>query len=256
MTQNNDLEPEFHEKNILQDLLGDLLNIESGLPATFLTMLKSPGLVIDSYFANEKKFVNPFKYTIFILALTTLIGTFFVDYEVIMQKAAEMGSTQSVEDLDANYQKFSEETGVNIIGFMTAMKDVSVAMIAKFSQLVFIVVMAPLLAFSSRLFFRKKKPFFKHHYVMLLYTLATFAVFSILITPLMMSDIPFGIFTFGSIAIQLIFISFAQIRYLNLKGANEYFMSFVSLLVGYIFYTIATLIIQIVGGIILVIVRG
>jgi len=248
--------PEAQEKNIFEDLVGDLINLERGLPATFITMIKSPGTVINSYFADEKKFVNPFKYTIFILAITTLITTFFVDYEVVMQQAAEASSSSSAEELDANLKQFEEETGINITGFLTGMKDVSVALMTKFSQVFYIIVLAPLFALSSRLFFKKRRPLFKHHYVMALYSVATFAVFSLLIIPLMLLPNSVWIHTAVSSGLIMICMMYAQIRYMDLKGFDDYAMSFLSFLVGYILYFAGTLFIQIVGGLILAIVRG
>ncbi len=256
-TEVQDENPEIKEKNIFEDLLGDLVNLDKGLPATVITMVKSPNLVIDSYFADEKKFVNPFRYTILILAVTTLIGTLFVDYEVVMQRAMEMGSSStSSAQMEENLRILDEESGLDVTGYMTAMKDLSVAMMSKFNQIVYIVVMAPLIAFSSRLFFKKKKSKFSHHYVMLLYTSATFAIFGLLTAPLMMSDIPLSLFTFISSSLMIAFIMYVQVNYLKLKGFTEYAMSFLSCIIGYLLYFIATLIIQIVGAFILVLIRS
>lgn len=256
MSENIERKPEIQENSMLDDFLGDLINLDRGLPATVLGMLKSPGLVIESYFTDRGRFVNPFKYTIFILAVTTLIGSLFVDYELLMQQAAELGYSSSVEDANENFKRIEEESGIPIASFMTAMKDVSVAMMTKFSQIFYILVMAPLMAFSSRLFFKKKRAFFKHHYVMLLYMLATYAIFGLVFTPLMISEIPFTIFTFLVTFVQLVFFMYVQIKYLELKGFDEYSMSFLSFFVGYILYMIATFIIQVGGGIILVMLRS
>jgi hypothetical protein len=256
MSQNIERKPEIQENSMLDDFLGDLINLDRGLPATVLGMLKSPGLVIESYFTDRGRFVNPFKYTIFILAVTTLIGSLFVDYELLMQQAAELGYSSSVEDANENFKRIEEESGLPIASFMTAMKDISVAMMTKFSQIFYILVMAPLMAFSSRLFFKKKREFFKHHYVMLLYMLATYAIFGLVFTPLMISEISFSIFTFLVTFVQLVFFMYVQIKYLELKGFDEYSMSFLSFFVGYILYMIATFIIQVGGGIILVMLRS
>ena len=253
--QNEENKPELKEKNIFEDLVGDILSLERGLPATFLTMLKSPGRVIDSYFADEKQFVSPFKYTIFILAVVTLINTTFVDYEALMQAAAQSG-TNDIEQMNEDLKKLDEATGLNFTGFMTAMKDVSVGLLTKYSQVFYILVMAPLLAFSSRLFFKKIKPKFTHHYVMMLYTVSTYAVFTLFLIPLLANQSMIWIQTVLTSIIMMIFLMYTQIKYLKLKGFDGYMMSFLSFLIGYILYFIGTFLVQIIGGIILVIVRG
>jgi hypothetical protein len=247
--------PELQEKNIFEDLVGDILSLERGLPATFMTILRSPRRVFDSYFANENKFVNPFKYTIFILAVVTLVNTTFVDYEAMMEAAAQAG-TDSVEEMNENLRLLDEETGINFSGFMTAMKDVSVGLLTKYSQVFYILVMAPLLAFSSRLFFKSIKPKFKHHYVMMLYSVATFAVFSLLMLPMLVIPDLIWVQTAASSILLMIFMMYVQIKYLDLKGFDGYMMSFLSFIIGYILYFIGTFLVQIFGGIILVIARG
>lgn len=253
--QNDEQKAEIQEKNIFEDFVGDFLNLERGLPATFIKMLKSPGDVIDSYFSNKKNFVSPFKYTIFILAVVTLINTTFVDYEAIMEAAAEAG-TGSVEEMNENFKKLDEETGLNFTGFMTAMKDVSVGIMTKYIQVFYILVLAPLMAFSSRLFFKKQKPKLKHHYVMFLYTITTFSVFSLLLLPLLVNTNLIWVQTGVSSLLMMSFVMYVQIKYLKLKGFDEYMMSFLSFVIGYILYFIGTFVVQIVGGIILVIARG
>ncbi len=247
--------PELKEKNIFEDLLGDILSLERGLPATFWTMLKSPGSVITSYFEDDKHFVSPFKYTIFILAVVTLINTTFVDYEALMQAAAQSG-TDDIEQMNENLKQLDEASGLNFSGFMTAMKDVSVGLLTKYSQVFYILVMAPLLAFSSRLFFKKIKPKFSHHYVMMLYAVSTYAVFTLLMLPLLANQNLIWIQTFLSSVLMMIFMMYVQIKYMKLKGFDGYMMSFLSFLIGYILYFIGTLVVQVVGGVILVIVRG
>ncbi len=253
--QNEEQKAEVQEKNIFEDLVGDILSLERGLPATFLTMLKSPGSVINSYFADDKLFVSPFKYTIFILAVVTLINTTFVDYEALMEAAAQAG-TDSVEEMNENLKQLDEVSGLNFTGFLTAMKDVSVGLLTKYSQVFYILVMAPLLAFSSRLFFKKIKPKFTHHYVMMLYSVATFAVFSLLMLPMLVIPDLIWVQTVLSSILLMVFMMYVQIKYLDLKGFDGYMMSFLSFLIGYLLYFIGTFIVQVIGGIILVIVRS
>jgi hypothetical protein len=69
-------------------------------------MIKNLDLVINSYFEHKDQYLNPFRYAIIVLAITTLIESFFVDYESLYRHALESGSG---EDLDILIATFNEQ---------------------------------------------------------------------------------------------------------------------------------------------------
>ncbi|RNC84648.1 MAG: DUF3667 domain-containing protein [Balneola sp.] len=232
---------EKKEAGLFEELLGDAFNLDRGLPATIYNMFVNPGLVIESYFTDKGRFVNPIRYTIFILAVTTAITIYLIDYEQFLEQVAN-ASTQG--DFEANLEELKEQTGIDWPGYMDTVGEVTILMTTKLNQLLYIVVLAPVLAFFSKLFFKKKKPYFKHHYVMYLYLLASFAIVSLLLTPLSMLEGGGGIFLFALTFLMLVYSMFVQSRYLGLKGFDQHAMSFLSFIFGYIVYSIGSAILM------------
>lgn len=224
------------EKGLLEDLLGDVLNFDRGLPATILNMFTNPGLVVETYFVDRKRFVNPIRYTIFLLTVVTAITTFFVDYEVLFQRAMDLGANEQMEDSIALLE---EKTGYDINGYVNTVTEVSVFISTKINQLLYIIVLAPILAFFSRLFFKKIQPNYKQHYVMFLYQLATYSLFSLLFLPMMMSEFSFSVFSSVTITVQLAYTVYVQAKYLKLDSMKGYVKSGVSFLISYVVFGIA-----------------
>lgn len=71
-------------KGFLEELMGDVFNLDRGLPATIWGMIKTPDKIIESYFTDRGKYVTPLRYCIFILAVTTFITVRFIDYDAMM----------------------------------------------------------------------------------------------------------------------------------------------------------------------------
>lgn len=252
-SEKESIEKKEEEKGLIEDLVGDLLNLDRGLPATIYWMFRDPGLVISSYFTDRKRFVNPIRFTIFILAVVTTISTFFVDYEQLFQQAMESGSQGN---MDQAIEQLESVSDFNWRGYMEKVQEISVLITTKLNQVLYILILAPLMAFFSRMIFRAKEPEFRKHFVMFLYLLATFSLFSILLIPLMVS---FGMSSaYVSIAIftQLVFTIFVQVNYLKLSGFKGYSLAVINFLLGYLAYTVATLIIIYVGALIWVIISG
>ncbi len=63
-SQNKPEEEITDEKGLFEDLLRDAFDLDKGLFATLITMFKNPGLVIDSYFTDRKRFTGPFRYAL------------------------------------------------------------------------------------------------------------------------------------------------------------------------------------------------
>ncbi len=256
MAEKTDYEkqPEKKEAGLFEELLGDVLNLDRGLPATIYNMFVNPRLVIESYFIDRGRFVNPIRYTIFILAITTAITVYFIDYEQFLEQAANAGAQGG--DFNASLEDLKEKTGIDWPRYFDMVGEVTIVMTTKLNQLLYIVLLAPALAFFSKLFFKKIKPHFKHHYVMYLYSLASFSAVSLLFFPLMMIENFWATYTTIVVALQLSFSLYVQIRYLGLKGFDQYAMSFLSFLFGYIVYTIFSIIIMYGAAAILFIYRG
>ncbi len=255
MEENTEQEqkPEKKEAGLFEELLGDVLNLDRGLPATIYNMFVNPRLVIDSYFTDRGRFVNPIRYTIFIMAFTTAITVYFIDYERVLQEAANAGAQGG--DFNASLEDLKEKTGLDWPLYFEMVGEVTIVMTTKLNQLLYIVLLAPALAFFSKLFFKSKKPYFKHHYVMYLYSLASFSALSLFFFPLMMIENFWATYTTIVVVLQLGFTFYVQSKYLELKGFEQYAMSFLSFLFGYITYTIISIIIMYGAAAILFIVR-
>lgn len=236
------------QKGFFEELLGDVFNLDRGLPGTIWGMIKTPGEVIDAHFTDKGKYVSPLRYCIFILTITTFISVQFVDYEAMMNNAMEMGGGQ---DLDLLIAQLSEQIpSFDWEGYFNSMNELTVTVLQKFVQIIYLVIMAPLMAFFSRLFFKQRKEKFINHYVMLVYSLTTFAIFSVLMVPLMIqmeNTDNFWLFLTG-LPLMVIFIGWAMSDYLNLKGFSDYLQAALALLFGYISYSIISGILLYVGA--------
>lgn len=90
---------QIEHKGFLEELLGDVFNLDRGLPGTIWGMIKSPGEVIDAHFTERGKYVSPLRYCIFILAVTTFVTVRFVDYDAMMKNAMELGAGQNIDTM-------------------------------------------------------------------------------------------------------------------------------------------------------------
>ena len=241
-------------KGFFEELLGDVFNLDRGLPATILGMFKQPGAVIDSYFTDRGRFVSPLRYCIIILAVTTFISVRFIDYEAMMTTAMESGAGTSIDEM-AN-QLSQVMPGFDWKAYFEALNELTVIILQKFVQVIYLALMAPLMAFFTKLFFKKKQPKFINHYVMLVYSLTTFAIIGLLFFPLMLQLETTGSMLgfFLSVPVTLGFLLWHISSYLKLKGFSEIFQGFLALLLGYISYSILSGILLYVGAFIKVII--
>ena len=248
MTEQEEIQPKEVDKSLINDFLSEVFSLDHGIPGTFWMMLKNPKAVIDGYFTEKPDYVNPFRYTIFILAVTTLISTVFVDTEQLMNNAMEgvngFDETQSLleESIDFNWNLYFENV-----------QRILVAIAGKFSQLLYILILAPTLAFFSRLFFKGIQSRYKKHYVMFLYQLATFSVLTLAIIPLMMNADQAPFIALLSNGILLIYIIYVQLRYLRPSGFIGFLKAAVSAIIGMTFYNIMTTILVYLGALVMTI---
>lgn len=239
---------EAEHKGFLEELLGDVFNLDRGLPATIWGMIKTPGLIIDSYFTDRGKYVSPLRYCIFILAITTFITVRFVDYDAMMKNAMELGAGQNIETLISQLNQIAPS--FDWAGYFQNINEITVSMVQKFNQVLYLVLLAPMFAFFTRMFFKKKKSRFIEHYVLMVYALTTFSLFSLSLLPFMkmMENTETPLIFFISLPLMIGFLMWASIKYLGLKGFSEYVQVFIALMFGYILYSFVQTILTYVGA--------
>lgn len=244
---------ETQHKSFLEELLGDVFNLDRGLPATIWGLIKSPGEVIDAHFTDRDKYVSPLRFCIFILAITTFITIFFIDYDKMMTNAMELGAGDSLDDMIAQLNQVIPSFDWS--AYFQNINLITVSLVQKFNQILYLLVLAPIFALFTRMFFKKKKSRFIEHYVMMVYSLTTFSIFSIIMLPVMkmMEDTDTPLMFFLTIPIMLGYLIWCSIKYLGLKGFSEYLQAFIALFLGYILYSIAQTILIYIGAYLMVV---
>jgi len=204
-------------KGFLEELMGDVFNLDRGLPATIWGMIKNPAMIIDAYFTDRGKYVTPLRYCIFILAVTTFITVRFIDYDAMMTNAMEMGAGASVDDLVAQLNQMIPSFDWS--AYFQNINEITISLVQKFNQALYLVLLAPIFALFTRMFFKKKKSRFVEHYVLMVYSLTTFSIFSLFMLPAlkMMETTDTPLIFFMGIPLMLGFLMYASIRYLGLK---------------------------------------
>lgn len=228
-------EDKRHEKGFVEEFLVDIINLDRGLPATYLDMFRKPDVVVNSYFHDKGRYVNPLRYTIFLATVVTLITTYFIDYSELFDSMFE--SVSSMED----NPMLATEGGR---AYFTKVKEVGVLLSTKFVALNYILILAPCISFSTFLFFKKVKPKFIEHFVLNIYYVAQLTTFSIITVPLMVYTGSFEYIIVTSITIQLCAILWIYRKYLELKGVWGYLKAIISYLVGYLIYSFASAIVM------------
>lgn len=236
------------EKGFMEDILGDVLNLDTGLPATIKDMIVRPAEVIEAYFTDRDRYVNPFRYTIILMAFTTAIATFFIDYSLVFEQALETGAGVGKEQMITD---LSSVIDYNWEAYFEGVIKISVLISTKLNQVMIILILAPLVAMFSRMFFKEQEPRFRRHFVMILYSMATYSLFSILLIFVIENSF-FNISVLILASMQFAYLIYVQSRYLNFKGAGKYIKGLLCVLFGYVLYSLSTAVISYVGAIIYV----
>ncbi len=242
--------PQQHpqHKGFLEELMGDVFNLDRGLPGTIWGMIKTPGEVVEAYFTDRGKYVTPLRYCIFILAVTTFITVRFIDYDAMMTNAMEMGAGASLDDLIAQLNQIAPSFDWS--AYFQNINEITISLVQKFNQALYLVLLAPMFALFSRMFFKKKKSRFIEHYVLMVYSLTTFSIFSLVMIPAMkmMETAETPLLFFTGIPLMLGFLLWAMVKYLRLKGFSEYLQAAIALVLGYILYSIFQTILIYIGA--------
>lgn len=239
--------PVNHHPGFFEELLGDMLNLDRGLPATIWTMIKSPGQVVTAYFNERGRFTNPFRYTIILTTIATLVATYFIDYSVVYRLALEAGAG---EDLDVMISKLSSEVpNYDWQLFFDRMVLISVALSEKFIQLTYLLVYAPAMAFFSYLFFKKKKQRYVQHFVMAVYMVSTYALVTIVYVPFVDSETFFSWWTYlFGMPLQLAYAYWVMYKYLDVSGLGEHVKVLLTGILGYAIFSIIVAFIMYLGA--------
>lgn len=224
------------ERGFFEEIIGESFDLDRGLLATIIYMFKSPGEVIDSYFYSKGRFTNPFRYTFVILAFTTLIATFLIDYETFFKSALEAGSGESLDQMISELNEKVPE--FNWEGYFENTNYISVLISTKLNSLLYILVLVPPMAFFSRLFFKKKKSRYIEHFVMNLYTVTQFALFSFLTIPIFLYVQSLFLGLVIMLGLLSFFATWAYKDYLQFAETGDYIISVVSILLSYLVYSI------------------
>ncbi|MEO1021752.1 MAG: hypothetical protein AAFW89_04360 [Bacteroidota bacterium] len=244
---NEETAPEQHkERGLIEDFLGDILNLDRGLPGTIWLMLKSPHEVVNSFFAVPKKYVNPFRYTIILTTITTFISVQFIDYEEMMKSAMDAGgdSADVIAGLQEQIPTFDWQLYFDNLLF------ISTVLIEKYAAINYIVLFAPMLALSTFLLFRKHMPKYKQHFVMNLYGISTLSLFGIiwaLLVPLLEQSSVFEglLYTIIPTTLYCCWVIFSSLGFKTIKG---FLGALAGFFLGYMFYSIILTIVMYFGA--------
>ncbi len=203
-------------------------------------MIKYPGLVIESYFTDKGRYINPFRYAIIVLAITAVIVGFFVDYEALYRHALEEGAGEDLDTLIANLS--AQVPSFDWQKYFDSFVELSVLFSEKFAQVGAILMFAPVMALFSWMFFKSKKQKFVYHYVMMLYNLTTFSIFSSLVSPLI-DEQGFALsswYMMLTVGIMLCFTYYVMRSYLTFTKVMDNVKMIFTFFLGYFSYSILT----------------
>lgn len=240
--QNQETESSRKEKGFIEEFLVDIINLDRGLPATYIDMFRKPDVVVSSYFTDKGRYVTPLRYTIFLATLVTLITTYFIDYGELFDSAFD-----GIE-ADEDNPLFATEEGRL---YFSKVKEVGVLFSTKFVAFNYILLLAPCISLSTFLFFKKIKTRFVEHFVLNVYYVAQLTTFSIITIPVMVYTQSFEYILTVSIISQLAAIVWIYRKYLELNGLKGYLKAIFSYLIGYVFYSITSAIVMYSGAAIL-----
>lgn len=233
--QNKETESGRKEKGFIEEFLVDIINLDRGLPATYIDMFRKPDVVVNSYFTDRGRYVTPLRYTIFLVTLVTLITTYFVDYSELFDSVFESVAADDDNPL------FATEGGR---AYFLKVKEVGVLLATKFVAFNYILLLAPCMSFSTFFFFKKVKPRFVEHFVLNVYYVAQLTTFAVITIPVMVYTQSFEFIFATSIITQLFAILWIYRKYLELKGIKGYLKATFSYLIGYLLYSIVSAIVM------------
>lgn len=169
----------YTRKSLVRNILGGISNIDSGFPLTLKELITRPGYMINDYIAGKRvRYFRPFS-TLFILAALYVLLTQFIDPDALKKASDEdvpaQEQTESMETKTEVPQQLKIET--NKLSSIMGSKPIQLVKeaIVKWSEgnkAAGILAILPILAFSAKLAFRKRKHNRHYNYVEFLYAQA------------------------------------------------------------------------------------
>jgi hypothetical protein len=202
-TDNLDNKPERISVRHMFDALLSAFNLERGLGYTLKELLIHPKKAVSEYlFEDRKRMVHPLRFLFFTTAIAAFINLQFVMNEEDFTKGATAGSSmyeQEIADESLDSAKTEERNRV-----------VQQAMKAYFRfltdyQNLLLLVFVPIAAFSSWLFFRKRKLYFGEHLALNSYAVGFQNLIYMATLPLLTLHSSFTLVYFGLSMLYLLY---------------------------------------------------
>lgn len=217
--------------------LSELVNIDRGVPGTFITLFTKPEEVVRDYFDAHDRYMNPFRYVVVMVTVVTLVLSALIDFEVFYRRMVEAG-------LGMGYQESLESMPAGMRTYFEQLYSTGWLMTTKYMPVTFILLLSPALALTSYLFFKERKTYFSQHFILNMYLAAQGATFSLITIPIMYNlD---NMMNVGYVATPLIlaYLLWIYSRYFSLQGIGQYAQAVVSYILGYVIYLLFVMIAQ------------
>lgn len=220
-------------RSLSADFFRQLTDLDRGFWHTVLMLFRNPGKVIRDYIGGSTvRYAPPLRYLLIWVTISFLVYVSMGQYE---QQNAELRQFFDMEDKTDNM----------------VFQDRWTDFVKTYSQL-FALLFVPIYAFFTRLLFRSKGLNFAEHLVGNAYFSAQTAIFSILTAPLLF--LLFRSFVATSIASFVITIAYYTVGLRSLfdqRWAPAFFKSVLTILLGFLGYSIVVGVVGIIFGIFL-----
>ncbi len=219
-------------REFTSEFLQELYNLDRGVPGTWIALFKRPELVVKDYFGRGSRFMNPFRYTLFVGSVVTLLASLF-DYGEVFRSTLDSSSMEGMESLPESF-----------LNYMEIVMRIGVLMTTKYLALTYIFLMSPTYALSSYLFFKKDGSSYARHFILNLYGGAQVATFSLLSMPIAALTENYALVGWIFIPLFSAYIMWVYYRNFGGSGWKGWSRILFSVLVGYVIMLIATMIFQ------------
>lgn len=233
MSGEPEMEPgrQFGIKRFASELLSEMVNLDRGVPGTYIALFKNPSEVVEDYFTGAGRFMNPFRYTVFVSSFVTVFLALIIDFQGIYRQTVEMSMGVGIRE---GLQSLPEGTAA----YFDLLINTGWLMTSKYMAVTYIILLAPCLGLSSYIFFKRKKKFYSQHFIMNMYLAAQVGTFQIIVLPVM--DLTGSALYTGIISQPLLigYLLWIYYRYFSLEGFGKGVKILVSCVFGYFMYFI------------------
>lgn len=215
-------------KQFTSELLSEMVNLDRGVPGTFVSLFTRPAEVVEDYFSEADRYMSPFRYTLFVASVVTLLLATLLDFEQLFMSAVEAAETPSTKALPEGFQEY-----------LGLVQQTGLQMVTKYLPLTYIFLVTPSFALSSYLLFKKRKSYFSQHIILNMYCAAQFGSLAIITVPLMAYTQSMLITSYFSYPLMIAYLIWVYTRYFALETVGKWLRAFISFLLGYLFFFIA-----------------